>query len=344
MAFPRELFQDFRIFDEDELRRRQRQQILHLRREMSYVDDFASESRSERARALVTEAQSEWEQEVLQCQQLLLCGVDASSTDHEEQSIANTLNYSTVPSQPVDFSFWSSTGSDDQEGSEYLTYRMRFPQSVVHSVRIQVYRARYQPGEPIYPPSFVRIEVGPTLESLHDVTGWKRVRVTCRPQTFHVPVAACAGQFIRLRFRGKPQRQLEDMRHYLAIHRVWAYGWSAGPVERMLFRLKQLRDPRCRQPFNGTYAHGCYLGGFRRPANLSEHPSISGHWSASFEEAGLASPGMNDGAGGSERCPAAAKGRPGAQEGAADQALAGQGVVAYKWELPELPWPLDEEE
>ena len=67
MAFPQELLEEFRG-ETDESRRRQRVALRNflygdeLRRHMAFVDENARESQSQKARALVVEARSEWEQ------------------------------------------------------------------------------------------------------------------------------------------------------------------------------------------------------------------------------------------------------------------------------------------
>lgn len=62
----------------------------------------------------------------------------ASSTDHKEQGIENTLD--------KEETFWSSTGSSTEDANEWLLYKLVQPICVVTSVSINIYKALYQAG------------------------------------------------------------------------------------------------------------------------------------------------------------------------------------------------------
>mmetsp|Transcript_2658 Transcript_2658/g.7524 ORF Transcript_2658/g.7524 Transcript_2658/m.7524 type:complete len:317 (-) Transcript_2658:2373-3323(-) len=275
-AFPRGLREELAdlVGDrEGEARAWLRQQFPQFRRiPFQFIDDEFRETPSARAQALQSAQAVEQQQALLFAEQLLVKGVDASSTDSPEQDIENTLMYAHTSRQPWNDRFWSSTGSDREDDTEHLTYQLKYPVSVLHSVKIQVYRARYQGGEPIYPSREVMFEVGPTLNSLHQATGWMPVRITCSPQTFLLPASACAGGFLRVNFRGKPQKQFEDMLHYLAIRRVWAFGWEAVSEHVLSHRILSLQSPKGSLAWNGTYAPA---GAPRLSLSQERHPHNS---------------------------------------------------------------------
>ncbi|EFN52955.1 hypothetical protein CHLNCDRAFT_54027 [Chlorella variabilis] len=103
---------------------------------------------------------------------LLLEGVEASSTDNPQQSIDCTLDDDAGM-------FWSSMGSQAPEANEYLLYKLRSPLCLVQHVQLIVFRAHYQFGTPVYPPSFISFQCGPSPWSL-------------APPTIKFPVAATA--------------------------------------------------------------------------------------------------------------------------------------------------------
>eukprot|EP00873_Tetraselmis_striata_P024155 jgi/Tetstr1/444419/TSEL_032307.t1 len=244
---------------------------------MTFVDDGSAESRGDVADWMAGESKSKWEQGALRCEQLLVEGVQASSTDDESQSIGNTLDYRNLPDWAE--TFWSSSGSSTPNEKEHLTYRLRYPLSVVHSVRIQVYRAHYQRGDPIYPARRVMFELGPTPGSMQPATGWMRMRASSQPQTFHLPVSASAAHYLRVVFWGKPQPQKEDMRYYLAMARVQAFGWRIDPQHVAGFRRTAHDRPNMMPMCNGAYLPTHMFGATRvircvrsAPADDSREP------------------------------------------------------------------------
>ncbi|GMH40345.1 hypothetical protein BSKO_08249 [Bryopsis sp. KO-2023] len=144
-------------------------------------------------------------------------GLFASSTDHERQSIDETL--------ADDMAFWSSVGSTFRDATESLTYRLKYPVCLVHTVQVSVYRATYQFGQPIYPPGKVAVDVGPSPEKLHRVSEAVPINAHTEPQIIPLskPLVAIGG-YLRIWMEGKPQMQLADGRHYIAIRHVSALG------------------------------------------------------------------------------------------------------------------------
>lgn len=88
---------------------------------------------------------------------LLQEGINASTTDAPEQSIS-TSNHTVAVCVRVcsgctldedESTFWSSSGTRQAERlkvEEHLTYRLKSPLCVVHSVQIKVFRAQFQWG------------------------------------------------------------------------------------------------------------------------------------------------------------------------------------------------------
>lgn len=77
--------------------------------------------------------------------------------------------------------FWSSTGSPSADDGESLTYRLEGPACRVSYVTVALYKATYQMGHPIYPPSEVSFEMGATPHTLQP----------CSPR-YNFQVPACA--------------------------------------------------------------------------------------------------------------------------------------------------------
>ncbi|KAL4425055.1 hypothetical protein ABPG77_001833 [Micractinium sp. CCAP 211/92] len=162
-------------------------------------------------------------EELLECVPLLLEGVDASSTDAPSQGIGCTLEDDAT-------SFWSSTGSQDPDCVEFLLFKLSSPLCLLRYVQLVVFRAQYQWGAPVYPPSFVSFQAGPSSWSLAPPAVKYPVAATDAVQTFPLPADLPLGRYLRVNLHGKRQRQLEDMQFYHAIGRVEAFGrpLSAG--------------------------------------------------------------------------------------------------------------------
>ncbi|CAD7698151.1 unnamed protein product [Ostreobium quekettii] len=199
--------------DDDDLAHDRVRQILRARGYV-FCDDGRPADTAEHA-AVMSARRAEADA----LEELLGESVGASSTDHEAQGIGNTLDGS--------YEFWSSRGSgwnEAEEAVEWLAYRLKYPACVVRCVEVSVYRAHYQFGLPLYPPSHLAVDVGPSPETLHRVSQVYQVRSEEHAQVFHVPPTAAVGGYLRLHLKGKPQMQLADGRYYVAIRQVRAFG------------------------------------------------------------------------------------------------------------------------
>ncbi|GAB4821350.1 hypothetical protein N2152v2_008396 [Parachlorella kessleri] len=155
---------------------------------------------------------------------LIAAGLAASSTDLPTQSIARTLD-----NDPT--TFWSSRGTASPEAGAWLLYKLKGPLCIVHFVQLVVFRARYQFGEPIYPPLHVSFQTGPSPASLAPATAVYPVLASSQVQGFLLPASLPAGRFLRVNLHGRQQQQLEDMQWYVAVERVEAFGRQVPPSE-----------------------------------------------------------------------------------------------------------------
>eukprot|EP00899_Mesostigma_viride_P002530 jgi/Mesvir1/12278/Mv00488-RA.1 len=92
------------------------------------------------------------------------CGIHvdalaASSTDHPEESIANTTRVATIRSshQP---SYWSSLGSASAESNDWLLYQTSAPLTMIHEIHLRPFKATFQRLQPIYSAKRVRFRLG----------------------------------------------------------------------------------------------------------------------------------------------------------------------------------------
>jgi len=158
---------------------------------------------------------------VLHLESLLEEGIEASTTDVPEQSIGNTLDEN-------DETFWSSVGADPGEREqieEHLSYKLKSPLCVVHSVQISVYRARYQFGEPIYPPMSAAVYIGDSMRNMRRCTELVPIKPVESMQVIKLPyVTQPIGGCLQIRFSGMQQMQFQDRAYYIAIRRVGACG------------------------------------------------------------------------------------------------------------------------
>ncbi|PSC68186.1 Long-chain-alcohol oxidase FAO1 isoform A [Micractinium conductrix] len=169
-------------------------------------------------------------------EQLLLQGVEASSTDAPQQSIGCTLDGEAQ-------SFWSSSGSQEPEAAEFLLYKLRSPLCLLRHVQITVFRAGYQWGAPLYPPSYVSFQAGPSPWSLAPPALKFPVAATDAVQTFPLPADLPLGRYLRINLHGKRQKQLQDMQFYHAIQSVEAFGRQLSAGEAASLRGWLTRQP-----------------------------------------------------------------------------------------------------
>eukprot|EP00887_Chlorella_sp_A99_P007163 scaffold2.g7163.t1 len=200
---------------------------------------------------------------------LLASGLAASSTDHDSQSIGCTLDAS-------DQTFWSSTGSRGPEVDEWLLYRLAGPLCAVRFLRLTVFRASFQFGEPVYPPAFISVQVGPSPRSLLPPTVKYAVRPTHETQTFALPASLPVGRFLKLTLHGKRQRQLDDLAFYHAIQGVGALGDVLTPCQVMRLRDWLTAQPVPSAADGGVPAHAVASLLGLRPAPEEEQDAGGG--------------------------------------------------------------------
>ncbi|KAL6049584.1 Mitochondrial ribosomal protein L4 [Balamuthia mandrillaris] len=166
---------------------------------------------------------------------LLAEGLEASSTDHPTQSIAQTLDRRTQ-------TFWSSKGSADMESSEFLVYRLLQPICIIRAIDIIVYRAGYQIGIPMYPPQSLQISVGfgPRPEDMHYRSPIFPVENTSEPQHFLLEPELVFGAYVRIDLYGRVQTQPDDDLFYTVLQEVKASGIPFGLLHEKQILCKSL--------------------------------------------------------------------------------------------------------
>ncbi|KAG2498626.1 hypothetical protein HYH03_003373 [Edaphochlamys debaryana] len=157
----------------------------------------------------------------LEATPLRLEGVMATTTDVPLQGIDNTL--------ADNGEFWSSTGSPSRTAGEALLYRVRQPLAALAFVSMAVYRANYQHGDPMYPPTKVSFLTGPTPTQLYPASPLYPCRLTDAQQVFALSPTAPVSHYLLVRLHGRQQRQWEDLQFYIAIRHVAAYGTLLPP-------------------------------------------------------------------------------------------------------------------
>lgn len=82
-----------------------------------------------------------------------LKGLESSSHDYN-QTIHLTLNTTNLNT------FWSSTGSDTKDSTEWLLYQIKESPCIISSVMVTAFQALFHPNDPIYPPEKLRFLIG----------------------------------------------------------------------------------------------------------------------------------------------------------------------------------------
>ncbi|GAM25046.1 hypothetical protein SAMD00019534_082210 [Acytostelium subglobosum LB1] len=154
---------------------------------------------------------------------LLVSALKSSSCDNDNQSIENTLG----PNKK----FWSSRGSNDISSSEYLLYKLEQPICIVSSIQIHVYKAFFQPGQPIYSPQSIRISVGFTPDNMHYTSEEFMVEQTDEPQTFYFDPILVVGGYLRVDLIGHHQSQANDGLFYTVLKYVCVDGRTLGSLD-----------------------------------------------------------------------------------------------------------------
>lgn len=155
-------------------------------------------------------------------------GVLASTRDRPEQDVDQLLKLTDGSGMS---SMWSSAGSperhradapmdDGRRVDDWLVFRSyTHPLSWLTRVRLKVFQCHYQPGAPIYPPSYVRLRVGHDEKNMHYTSPWYRVEPHAQWQEFffydrkqyrspeqHGPLMLITGPCLRLEFRSVGHR------------------------------------------------------------------------------------------------------------------------------------------
>ncbi|CAL9752477.1 unnamed protein product [Musa acuminata subsp. burmannicoides] len=159
--------------------------------------------------------------------------VCASSTDnYPDESIENTLESSDLVDQRP--SYWSSGGQYDPGVSESLTYRLTANLCVVREIKIQPFKAFFQPDHPIYSAKFVRFRMDHSrlrqgtdnyeeqqLAS-DDYDKWTYVSPEFPMeqenvlQSFKLPhPVICVGGMLQIELMGRVQKQAVDGLYYI---------------------------------------------------------------------------------------------------------------------------------
>jgi len=181
----------------------------------------------------------------------VVAALAASSTDNfPDESIEHTLEplpYRALPRggllpQP---SYWSSTGTQDPNVPETLTYELEHRVTVVHEVRVQPFKASFQAGDPVYAPKAVRFRLGyradddpeqkksPSLERAPkaDEFVWTYTSPVFEVlqedilQPFFLPrQVICFGGIFQIELIGRVQLQNFDQLYYICICHVKVVG------------------------------------------------------------------------------------------------------------------------
>ena len=191
---------------------------------------------------------------------LIDSAIEATSTDHPEESIHNILSVETrVLSSFFKLCYWSSKGSESPTASDALVFKLKHPLSVISSIQIRPFEAHFQRGSPIYAPLFVRFsygdgkcEIGEEIgddwvsegrdtsgapshsqgapSSPHSGLGWTWVSQVYPMdqinalQEFKVPPTLCCGGYVRIELLGRTQRQEIDNLYYVCLSYVKILG------------------------------------------------------------------------------------------------------------------------
>nr|XP_018681596.1 PREDICTED: F-box protein At4g00755-like isoform X2 [Musa acuminata subsp. malaccensis] len=173
--------------------------------------------------------------------------VCASSTDnYPDESIENTLESSDLVDQRP--SYWSSGGQYDPGVSESLTYRLTANLCVVREIKIQPFKAFFQPDHPIYSAKFVRFRMDHSrlrqgtdnceeqqLAS-DDYDKWTYVSPEFPMeqenvlQSFKLPhPVICVGGMLQIELMGRVQKQAVDDLYYICVCHVQVMGSPLSP-------------------------------------------------------------------------------------------------------------------
>ncbi|KAK9742903.1 hypothetical protein RND81_03G204500 [Saponaria officinalis] len=178
--------------------------------------------------------------------------IQATSTDnYPEEGVFNTLE----PRDLIGYrtSYWSSTGKNDPEVPEMLTYKLVSEFCVITEVNIQPFQAFFQENSPIYSAKAVRFRMGyrvlvdeeedefakghlgEPFTDKHFVWTYTSKEFPMaqenRLQNFKLPEPVlCMGAFVQVELLGRVQRQEADGKLYICVAHVQVLGQSLAPV------------------------------------------------------------------------------------------------------------------
>eukprot|EP00743_Colponemidia_sp_Colp-15_P005557 GILK01005978.1.p1 GENE.GILK01005978.1~~GILK01005978.1.p1 ORF type:complete len:555 (+),score=48.50 GILK01005978.1:36-1667(+) len=165
---------------------------------------------------------------------LIAQGLKSSSLDNESQDISQTLD---IRSQH----FWSSQGSSDPDSSEFLIYKLIQHVCVVSKVEINIYKALYQSGLPIYAPKTLQISVGFRADEFYYRSPYFAVEVTDDTQEFWLGPRLVCGGFLKIEFFGRTQTQPGDDLYYTVVRAVRCLGYPIATIRSPLLASSMLQ-------------------------------------------------------------------------------------------------------
>jgi hypothetical protein len=166
--------------------------------------------------------------------------LDASSTDHESQSIQETMI------SDIYNSFWSSKGSAP-DSDEHLTYQLTdHGYCVVSRVLLVPYCAYYQPGTPTYGSQKVQIVLSLDHEFKHITYTSDIMEIENTNEVHELSFSSylAFGKFARIYLYGKVQLQQADNLFYSCLALVqfeglhWSQVYSRSPIFSSLFNVE----------------------------------------------------------------------------------------------------------
>eukprot|EP00474_Spongospora_subterranea_P010454 CRZ10912.1 hypothetical protein [Spongospora subterranea] len=147
-------------------------------------------------------------------------GVYQSSSDDFSQGLDKTLDNRKS-------TFWSSTGSENQNSSDLLVYRLINGLCIIKRISITPFRAFYQRGMRCYSPMEARVVIRISENDESSTTfssPW--CQITNRDEPFEFPLGEVTvfGEWLRVELRGRWSKQSSDNLYYVCLRNVSAFG------------------------------------------------------------------------------------------------------------------------
>ncbi|KAL9234435.1 hypothetical protein vseg_009307 [Gypsophila vaccaria] len=183
--------------------------------------------------------------EVVEC---IAVAIQATTTDrYPEESVINTLE----PRDQIGYgaSYWSSSGKNDPEVPEMLTYELISGFCVITEINVRPFQAFFQANSPIYSAKAVRFRMGYKVYDEEEggfLDGRPRADENFvwtytseefpmaqenRLQNFKLPEPVlCIGGVVQIELLGRVQRQEADGMLYICVTHVQVLGHSLGPL------------------------------------------------------------------------------------------------------------------